>query len=66
MGISNSTQYLHIKAGLLTTGVRLSARSVGWPEHEVKAIVAARIAGNSEADIKALVARLMAARKIVS
>lgn len=66
MGISNSTQYLHIKAGLLTPGVRLSSRSVGWPEHEVKAIIAARIAGKSEAEIKTLVARLMAARQNAS
>jgi prophage regulatory protein len=65
-GISNSTLYLHVKAGLFTPGVRLSSRSVGWPEGEVQAIVAARIAGKSEMDIKSLVNSLMAARKNAS
>jgi prophage regulatory protein len=35
---------------------------VGWPDNEVKAINAARIAGQSEAEIKTLVIRLHAKR----
>lgn len=65
-GVSNSTLYLHIKAGLFVPGVNLSARSVGWPEGEVQAIVAARVAGKTEGDIKSLVSSLMAARKNAS
>lgn len=47
-----------VRAGLLTKPVPLGRRSVGWPDYEVKAITAARIAGKSDADIKALVTRL--------
>lgn len=48
--------------GTLTKPVALGPRSVGWPDYEVKAIVAARIAGKSDDDIKALVTRLHAKR----
>lgn len=51
-----------VRAGLLTKPVVLGSRSVGWPDYEVKAIIAARIAGKSDADIKALVTRLHAQR----
>jgi prophage regulatory protein len=43
--------------------VPIGARAVGWPEHEVTAINAARIAGKSDAEIRELVFRLEAARK---
>lgn len=61
-GYSRSTIYLRIAEGLWTRGVSLGGRAVGWPAHEVEALLAARIAGRSEADIRALVARLEAAR----
>jgi prophage regulatory protein len=51
-----------VRLGLLTKPVALGPRSVGWPDYEVKAINAARIAGKSDADIKALVTRLHAQR----
>ena len=47
-----------VRAGLLTKPIFLAQRSVGWPDYEIKAITAARIAGKSEADIRALVTRL--------
>ncbi len=47
-----------VKNGLLTSPVQLGPRSVGWPDYEVDAINAARIAGKTEADIRALVTRL--------
>lgn len=47
-----------VRAGLLTKPVVLGPRSVGWPDYEVKAIIAARIAGKSDVDIKALVTKL--------
>jgi prophage regulatory protein len=65
-GESKSTRYNRIAQGLLTTPISLGPRSVGWPEHEVQAIVAARIAGKTEDDIKALVVSLMSARKNAS
>lgn len=59
---SHASIYSAIKAGLFTKSVQISERSVGWPDDEVKAINAARIAGKSDADIKALVIRLHAKR----
>jgi prophage regulatory protein len=60
---SKSTNVLRIKEGLMTPPVVLSTRSVGWPEHECRAILAARVAGHSDEAVKALVVRLTAARK---
>lgn len=55
---SHASIYSAIRAGTFTKPVKLSERSVGWPDDEVKAINAARIAGKTDADIKALVTRL--------
>ena len=59
---SHASIYTAIKAGLFTTGIAISQRSVGWPDYEVKAINTARIAGQSEAEIRELVKRLHAKR----
>lgn len=59
---SHASIYTAIKAGLFTKPVQIGERSVGWPDDEVKAINAARIAGKSDADIKALVNRLHSKR----
>jgi prophage regulatory protein len=59
---SHASIYNAIRAGLFPTGVALGARSVGWPDYEVKAINAARIAGHTDAQIKELVNRLHAKR----
>jgi prophage regulatory protein len=44
----------------------LGGRAVGWPEHEVAALIAARIAGKPEREVRELVAKLEAARKALS
>ena len=62
-GLSRSTIYLRIAQGLWTKPVSLGRRAVGWPDSEVAAINAARIAGKSEDEIRALVVKLEAARK---
>lgn len=62
-GLSRSTLYLRIAHGIFTHPVSLGGRSVGWPEHEVAALNAARIAGKPDAEIRELVAKLEAARK---
>ena len=64
-GYSRSTVYGRIAQGLWTKQVSLGPRCVGWPEHEVAALNAARIAGKTDADIRALVMQLEAARKAV-
>ena len=40
--------------------------SVGWLEHEINAIIAARVAGKSDDEIKVLVSELEAARKLAA
>jgi prophage regulatory protein len=64
-GEGRSTLYSRISQGLWTKPVRLGPRSVGWPEYEVEALIAARIAGKSDEEIRALVLELEAARKDV-
>lgn len=61
-GKSRSTIYQHVAQGLWTRPVRIGARAVAWPENEVDALNAARIAGQSDDEIRALVTRLHAAR----
>ena len=60
---SRTAHYSDIKSGLMTPPVRLGENSVAWPEHEIFAINAARIAGKSGAEIRELVCQLMAHRK---
>ena len=62
-GYSRSTIYLRISQGLWTKPVSLGARAVGWPEDEVAALNAARIAGKTDEEIRSLVMKLEAARK---
>ena len=65
-GRSRSAHYLDIQQGLFTRPVSIGARAVGWPELEVAALNAARIASKSEDEIRMLVAELEAARKVAS
>lgn len=59
---ATSTIYAHIHDGLFPKAVRIGQRSVGWPSHEVDAVIHARIAGDSDAAIRCLVERLHADR----
>lgn len=63
-GQSRTQHYLGINAGVMTEGVGIGPRAVAWPEHEIEAIVRARIAGKTEDEIRALVRRLHAARHV--
>ena len=62
-GLSRSTHYLDIQNGLFTHPVSIGLRAVGWPDHEVDTINAARIAGKTDSEIRALVSKLEVARK---
>jgi prophage regulatory protein len=62
LGDGRTLFYGNIGEGLVTRGVKISERAVGWPAHEIDAIVKARIAGASKTDIKSLVDRLHAER----
>jgi prophage regulatory protein len=55
---SNTSIYTAVRSGLLTSAVQLSKRSVGWPDFEIEAICAARIAGCTELEIRNLVIQL--------
>ena len=59
---SHASIYNAIKVGLFTKPVPIGQRSVGWPDFEVQAINAARIAGKSETEIRDLVNRLHSKR----
>lgn len=61
-GYSRSTIYLRMAQGLWPKQVSLGARSVGWPEYEVAALNAARIAAKTDNEIRLLVAKLEADR----
>ncbi len=65
-GRSRSAHYLDIQDGLFTHPVSIGSRSVGWPEREVDAINAARIAGKTDREIRVLVSKLEAARKALA
>ena len=62
-GDSKSKIYKNSSEGLFTKPVKTGERASGWPDYEVDAINAARIAGKSNDEIRVLVAELMASRK---
>lgn len=59
---SHASIYNAIRAGLFTNPVPIGQRAVGWPDDEVKAINAARVAGASDEQIRILVKQLHAKR----
>ena len=59
---SHASVYTAIHDRLFTVPVPIGQRAVGWPDTEVKAINAARIAGKSDDQIRELVAKLHEAR----
>jgi prophage regulatory protein len=58
-GLSRTTLYCRIKQGLMPPPVKLGERSAAWPEHEIAAVNAARVAGKSDNEIRKLVTMLM-------
>ena len=60
---ADASVYNEVRDGLFTTGVSISQRSKGWPDYEVDAINAARVAGKSGVEIRELVKVLHAKRK---
>mgnify|MGYP000222748654 CR=1 FL=1 len=65
-GCSRSYIYQLINEGLWPKSVRLGARAVGWPERDVSAVCAARIAGKSDQEIQQLVRLLHEQRNVAS
>ena len=61
-GRRKSSHYDDIHAGLFVPPVAIGARAKGYPNYEVEALNAARIAGRSDDEIRQLVRDLIAAR----
>lgn len=59
---SHASIYGLIRLGLWTQPVKIGERSSGWPDNEVQAINAARIAGKTDEQIRELVRELHAKR----
>ncbi len=55
---SHTTIYNAVRDGLFTKPVPIGTRSVGWPDHEVLAICAARLAGQTIEEVRTLVNQL--------
>ena len=60
---SKSTLFSQIKQGLMPKAIPLGDRAVGYLQHELDAVLSARIAGQSNEQIKELVKSLVAKRK---
>ena len=61
-GTPASTAYEQINDGLLPKPVALGGRNKGFPEHEIAAVMKARIAGKSDDFVRYLVKHLEAQR----
>ena len=59
---ADASVYNAIRAGLFTAGVAIGQRARGWPDYEIDAINAARVAGKSDDEIRELVKALHAKR----
>lgn len=62
-GETRSPLYQKIADGLFVRPVKIGKRAIAFPEHEVDAINAARVAGKDKAQIRALVDKLHEARR---
>jgi len=62
-GYARSTLYDHAQKGLFPRPVKMGDSASAWPDYEVKAVIAARMAGKSKAAIRQLVQKLHAQRQ---
>ena len=61
-GVGKWTHYDEIRRGVCPRGVLIGRHAVAWPESEIAALNAARIAGKSEDELRDLVHELVATR----
>ena len=62
-GLPATTLQDRITSGLFPRPVSLGGRAVGWPKHEVDAVISAMIAGQENTQIRILVLALTKSRK---
>ncbi|MET0015015.1 MAG: AlpA family phage regulatory protein [Sedimenticola sp.] len=60
---SRSVVYASIEKGTLTPPIKVGRRANAWPEYEIQAINAARVAGKSEPELQELVTELIEKRR---
>lgn len=60
---SRSSIYNDIDLGTFPPPIALGSNCVAWPENEVDAVIAARVAGKSDDEVRRLVKMLVAERK---
>ena len=61
-----STWHEWVCKGLMVPPISMGARSVAYPDHELQAVAAGRIAGKSEEEIRQIVKDLVATRATVA
>ena len=61
-GVAQSTWYEQIASGLAPPPIKLGKSAAAYPQSELAALNAARIAGKPDDEIRKLVERLVAAR----
>lgn len=62
-GLSNTSIFERTKDGTFPKSISLGGRAVGYLEHEVSAVIAARAAGQDDEQIKALVELMVTKRE---
>jgi len=65
-GLSRSSIYAYIKAGLFVPPVKIGAQAAAWPENEVETLNRARVAELSSSEVRDLVKKLLSSRADVS
>lgn len=63
VGLSKSTLHLHIASGLMPPPVPIGERAVAFVQHEIQAVLAAKIAGCSRDELKQLISELVNLRQ---
>lgn len=63
LGISKSTLFNRINAGLIPPSINLGGRACGWLEEEIQTVLMALVANRKPDDIKELVKDLLKTRK---
>ncbi len=52
----------NVASGLIPPPISLGSRAVGWPDHEINAVIAARAAHKSDEEVRDLVIALIEQR----
>lgn len=63
LGISKSTLFNRIQAGLLPPSINLGGRACGWLETEIQAVLSALVSSRETSEIRLLVNKQIEARK---